>query len=138
MRRSMVTRGEGGVDRVGPRCRERKEGRSGQRLDDWRSGPARQREKGSARAKENWRRQIGPSGQRARERESACGRGELPLIGGVRLSCGAGARARGLAGLSWAGWAAFSFSFSLDFLIPFLFFFYRVFISKIKLGFKFK
>jgi hypothetical protein len=34
------------------------------------------------------------------------------------------ARARGLAGLSWASWAAFSFSFSLDFLIPFLFLFY--------------
>jgi hypothetical protein len=28
---------------------------------------------------------------------------------------GAGTRARGLAGLKWAGWAAFSFSFSLNF-----------------------
>jgi hypothetical protein len=71
----------------------------------------------------NWRRQVGPSGQRARERESACGRGDLSLIGGVRLSGGAGAQARGLAGPTWAGWAAFPFSFSLDFLIPFLFLF---------------
>jgi hypothetical protein len=45
-----------------------------------------------------------------REREGAC-EGELPLTGGVRLSGGAGTR---------PGWAAFSFSFSLDFLIPFL------------------
>jgi hypothetical protein len=65
-----------------------------------------------------------------REREGARER-ELPLTGGVRLSGGAGARARGLAGPSWA---AFSFSFSLDFLILF----YRVFNSKFKLGFKFK
>jgi hypothetical protein len=50
-------------------------------------------------------------------------------------------RARGRA--AWLGraglvWAAFPFSFSLDFLIPFLFLFYRVFNSKFKLGFKFK
>jgi hypothetical protein len=64
--------------------------------------------------------------------------GELPLTGGVRLSDGAGARARGLAGPAWAGWATLSFSFSLDFLIPFPFLFYRVFKSKFKLGFKFK
>jgi hypothetical protein len=37
-------REEGGSDRVSTRRRGRKEGRSGQRLDDWRSGPARQRE----------------------------------------------------------------------------------------------
>jgi hypothetical protein len=48
---------------------------------------------------------------------------ELPLIGGVRLPGGAGAWAHGLARLTWAGWAAFPFSFSLDFLIPFLFLF---------------
>jgi hypothetical protein len=47
-------------------------------------------------------------------------RGKLPL---VRLSGGAGVRACGLAGLTWAGWAAFPFSFSLDFLISFLFLF---------------
>jgi hypothetical protein len=53
-----------------------------------------------------------------RGREGARER-ELPLTGGVRLSSGAGARARGLAGPTWAGWAALPFSFSLDFLIPF-------------------
>jgi hypothetical protein len=38
----------------------------------------------------NWCRQVGPTGQR--ERESARGRGELSLTGGVRLSGGVGAR----------------------------------------------
>jgi hypothetical protein len=62
--------------------------------------------------------------------------GELPLIGGVRLSDGAGA---------WPGWAdlgrlgcfiLFFFSgFSNSFSISFC---YRVFKSKFKLGFKFK
>jgi hypothetical protein len=52
-------------------------------------GP-RDRERKSERAKENWRRQISRTGQR--EREGARERGELPLIGGVRLSGGAGAR----------------------------------------------
>jgi hypothetical protein len=56
----------------------------------------------------------------------------LPLTGGVRLSGGAAA----LPG--WAELAAFPFSFSLGFLIPFLFLLYRVFKSKFKLGFKFK
>jgi hypothetical protein len=37
-----------------------------------------------------------------RERESVRER-ELPLTGGVRLSGGAGVRARGLAGSSWVG-----------------------------------
>jgi hypothetical protein len=60
------------------------------------------------------------------------------MTGVVRLSGGAGARVRGLAGPSWAGWDTFPFSFSLDFLIPFLFLFYRVFNSKFILGFKFK
>jgi hypothetical protein len=45
---STATRGEGGADRAGPRRRERKEGRSGQRFDDSRFGPAKQREKGRA------------------------------------------------------------------------------------------
>jgi hypothetical protein len=56
---------------------------------------------------------LGPLG-REREREGAR-EGKLPLTGGVRLPGAAGARARGLAGLNWAGWAAFFFSFSLDF-----------------------
>jgi hypothetical protein len=58
-----------------------------------------------------------------REREGARER-ELPLTGGVRLSGGAGARARGLAGPSWAGlgfflfffFSGFSNSFSISFL----------------------
>jgi hypothetical protein len=62
-------------------------------------------------------------------REGGCARGRV---------AGAGERARGLAGTSWADWAVFPFSFSLDFLIPFIFLFYRVFNSKFKLGFKFK
>jgi hypothetical protein len=69
----------------------------------------------------NWRRQIGPLGSE-RGREGAR-EGELPLTGGVRLSDGAGARARGLAGPTWASWAALSFSFSLNFLISFPFLF---------------
>jgi hypothetical protein len=64
---------------------------------------------------------LAPAG-RDREREGAR-EGELPLTGGVRLSDGASARARGLAWPTWAGWAALSFSFSLDFLIPFPFLF---------------
>jgi hypothetical protein len=91
-----------------------------------------EREEGCARAK-----QLAPTGrpQRAEsERERARER-KPPLTGGSHLSGGAGARARGLAGPSWA---AFPFSFSLDFLIAFLFLFYRVFNSKFKLGFKFK
>jgi hypothetical protein len=48
----------------------------------------------------------------------------LPLTGGVRLSGGTGAQARGLAGPSWAGWAVFPFfffsGFSNSFSISFL------------------
>jgi hypothetical protein len=50
--------------------------------------------------KGNWHRQIGPTGQRARERVR--GRGELPLTGGIRLSGGAGARL-GWDELGWFG-----------------------------------
>jgi hypothetical protein len=59
-----------------------------------------------------------PSGSE-REREGAR-EGELLLTGGVRLSGGAGARP-GWADLGRLG--CFPFSFSLDFLIPFLFLF---------------
>jgi hypothetical protein len=63
-------RGGGGTDRAGPRRRERREGRSGQRLGDWQSGPARQRETWSARVKK-----LAPTGwphwQRGRERGRA-------------------------------------------------------------------
>jgi hypothetical protein len=48
---------------------------------------------------------------------------------GVHLSGDTGARARGLAGPSWADWAEKAFSFSREFLIAFLFIFSRVFYS---------
>jgi hypothetical protein len=80
----------GGTDRAGPRCRERRKGCAGQWLDDWRSGPARQRERGSVWAKETGADRSAPLGSE-RERERAR-EGELPLTGGVRLLGGAGAR----------------------------------------------
>jgi hypothetical protein len=58
----------------------------------------RARETESERAKETGADRLAPLGSE-REREGAC-EGELPLTSGVRLSGGAGARARGLAGLS--------------------------------------
>jgi hypothetical protein len=123
--------GGGGADWAGPRRRERRGDARGNGLATGEPGP---RDRERERAGEgNWRRQVGPSGQRARER--ARGRGELSLTGGVSLSRGAGTRARDLVGPSCA---AFSFSFSLNFLIPFLFLFSKVFNSKFKLGFKFK
>jgi hypothetical protein len=69
---------------------ERRKGRSGQWLGNWRSGPTRQREGGSARAKQTGADRSAPLGSE-REREGAC-EGELPLTGGVRLSASAGAR----------------------------------------------
>ena len=76
---------------------------------------AREAERGEGRAgEENRRRQVGPTGQRAREGGRERER-ELPLTGGVLLSGGGGARARDLARLSWAGWAAFSFFFFSEF-----------------------
>jgi hypothetical protein len=71
----------------------------------------------------NWRRQVGPSGQRASERESA-GERKLQLTGGSHLSGGAGARPGwaelGLAGLlgcfSFFFFSGFSNSFSISFL----------------------
>jgi hypothetical protein len=92
---------------------------------------ARETEREGARGEENWRRQAGPIGQGDGARE-----GELPLIGGIRLSYGAGARS------GWADWAGlgcfllffiskFSNSFSISFSIGF-------FKSKFKLGFNFK
>jgi hypothetical protein len=76
-------RGGGGTDRAGPRRRERRKGRAGQWLSDWRSGPTRQREIGSERAKETGVDRLAPLGSE-REREGTR-EGELPLTGGVRL-----------------------------------------------------
>jgi hypothetical protein len=130
--------GEGGTDREGPRLREREKGRTGataRRL----AARAREaeREEGCGGGN-NWRRQVGPSGQRARERERERA-GEKAAadrwIPPVRRRERAGA----CPGLDELGcWAAFPFSFSLDFLILFLFLFSRVSNSKFKLGFKFK
>jgi hypothetical protein len=83
-------RGGGGTDRAGPRRRERRKGHAGQWLGDWRSGPARHRERKSTRVKETGADRSAPLG-REREREGTR-EGELPLTGGVRLSGGAGAR----------------------------------------------
>jgi hypothetical protein len=74
------------------------------------------------RGEENWPRQAGPTRQRAREGGRAR-EGELTLTGGVRLSHGAGARARDMDGPIGLVWVAFSFSFFLNFLIPFPFLF---------------
>jgi hypothetical protein len=53
---------------------------------------------------------LAPLG-RERVREGARGRGLAPT-GGSHMSGGTGARAHGLAGPSWAGWAALPFPFS--------------------------
>jgi hypothetical protein len=90
-----------------------KRGRTGQRLGDWRSRPVRQRERECA-GEENRRRQVGPTGQRARE-------GERAREGTAASACQA-ARACGLAGLSGPT-GLLSLFFSLDFLIPFPFLF---------------
>jgi hypothetical protein len=81
---------------------------------------------------------------REAEREEGSAGGETgadrsaPLARRAREGGRAGARP-GWAELGRLGcWAAFLFSFSLDFLIPFPFLFYRVFKSRFKLGFKFK
>jgi hypothetical protein len=69
------------------------------------AGP-RDRKRGGARGRRNRRRQVGPSGQRARERESAR-ENKPPLTGGARLSGGARARP------DWAelGWFGLLFLF---------------------------
>jgi hypothetical protein len=86
------------------------------------SGPGpRDRERGRERAgEENWHRQVGPNGQRAREGEQAWVR----VIAADRRGPPVRRRERA----AWLGratlvWAAFSFSFSLNFLIPFPFLF---------------
>jgi hypothetical protein len=93
----------------------------------------RERERECA-GEENRRRQVGPTGQRAREGRRARERAATDRRGPP-------VRRRGRA--AWLGRAGPAgllspFLCSLDFLIPFLFLFYRVFKSKFKLGFKFK
>jgi hypothetical protein len=101
-----------------------------------RTGPRDRERRGCARAK-----QLASIGrpqraeserERARAGEKAAADRWIPHV-----------RRRGRVGAlpNWAElgcWAAFLFSFSMDFPIPFLLLFYRVFNSKFKLGFKFK
>jgi hypothetical protein len=88
---------------------------------------ARETEREGARGRRNWRRQVAPTGQRAREREHAGERAAADRRAGARPGW-----------TWWTGLGRNGFSFSLDFLIPFLFLFSRVLNSKFKLGFKFK
>jgi hypothetical protein len=67
-------------------------------LANWARETERERERASERAKKTGADRSAPLGSE-REREGAR-EGELTLIGGVRLSGGAGARSRDLAGLS--------------------------------------
>jgi hypothetical protein len=82
-------RREGGSNKAGPQRRERKEDTRGQRLGTNEPGP-RDREGESERAKETSADRLTPLGsEREREGEHE---GEPSLIGGVRLSGGAGMR----------------------------------------------
>jgi hypothetical protein len=90
-------RGDGGSDKAGTRRRERKEDARGQRLGTGKPGP-RDRERESERAKETSADRLTPLDSE-QEREGTH-EGESSLTGGVRLSGGAGTRARGLARLS--------------------------------------
>jgi hypothetical protein len=65
---------------------------------------------------------VGTAGQREREGVSALG---LAPTGEARLSGTEAARAR----LSGLVWVELAFSFFLEFLLPFLFIFFRVFNS---------
>jgi hypothetical protein len=94
-------------------------------------GP-RDRERGSAQAKETGADRSAPAG---REQESECARKTDTDRRGPPVRGGRRARGTGPGGLVWAEMA---FSFFLDFLIPFLFLFSRVLNSKFKLGLKFK
>jgi hypothetical protein len=123
---------EGGSDREGPRRREReKRDARGNGSATGEPGPRGRGRREALRGK-----QHAPTGrphraesERERERERERKR---PLTGGSHLSGGTGARP------GWAElgcWGTFPFSFSLDFLIPFLFLFSKVSNSKFKLGF---
>jgi hypothetical protein len=100
--------GEGEADRGGPQRRQRMGARAmAQRLAERACGI--EKEEGSASEAIGADR-LAPLGS---EHEGEKGvRDRLPLIGGALLSGTAGARARGLAGLSWAGLGHNGFSFS--------------------------
>jgi hypothetical protein len=127
--RSLVHDGrvEGGADREGPQRRDREKGRAGNGSAPDRMGP-RDREGRGTRRRSNWRRQVSPTGHRARGREGSAGqtaadRRGPPVRGGRR----ADARHE-WAELGWFGpkWLflfpefpnSFSIYFSLGFSIP--------------------
>jgi hypothetical protein len=111
-------RGGGGTDRAGPRRREKK-GAHG--ATAWRLAiRAREIERERERAgEESWRRQVGPSGQRAREGGRARGRTAADRLGPPVRWRGRAA----LMGLVCRLGCFLFLSFSLDFLIPFPFLF---------------
>jgi hypothetical protein len=87
------------------------------------------RERASARERTSADRYVPQDRERERE-GSALG---FPPIGGARLSDAGGARARaGGLGLNGQAWAELVFSIFLEFLLPFLFIFSRVFNSSFK------
>jgi hypothetical protein len=81
--------GEGRTNKAGPRHRERKGDARGHLLGTSEPGP-RDRERESKWTKETGADRLAPLGSE-QEREGVR-EGELPLIGGVRLSGGAGVR----------------------------------------------
>jgi hypothetical protein len=94
------------IERASARGNESASGRAGPQGREGRGG----------RGRRNRRRQLGPTGQRAREREKSAGERVAAdrWIPPVRWRGRAGAR---------PGWAALAFSFSLDFLFAFPFLF---------------
>jgi hypothetical protein len=60
-------RGEGRTDKASPRRRERKGDPRGQRLGTGEPGPRDTQREKERTGEGNWRRQVGPTGQRARE-----------------------------------------------------------------------
>jgi hypothetical protein len=102
-------RGEGGTDRTGPSRRERKRGRAGQQLGNWRTRPTRQREIRGVRAKETGVDRSAPLGserENERARKTGADRRGPPIRGGRRT------RGTGPDGLVWA---------ELVFLFPWIF-----------------
>jgi hypothetical protein len=91
-------REEGGTDKTGPRRKRENRTRRGNGSALANRACETEKERESERAKKTGADRLAPLGSE-REREGARER-ELPLTGGVRLSGGAGVRARGLAGLS--------------------------------------
>jgi hypothetical protein len=81
-------RGEGGADRGDPRCRERGRARGGHGSMTGKMGPQ-SRERRGAHGRRNRCRQLGPTRQRAREREESAGQYGAdrwdPPVRGARL-----------------------------------------------------